>query len=478
MTASPTSATALFARYGPAYRWYAVVTVMLGAASMVIEATIVNVAIPGIMRHFGMGQNVAQWLSAGFLAAMTATMLLAAWCVRRFGQKHTYRWALASFVVVSCLGGVATTPGLVIASRVLQGAIAGLVQPLAMITLFEVFPPAERGRGMAVYGLGTILSPALGPAVGGYLVDLFGWRAIFFVTMPFCLAGLVLSGRFMPSRETDEAPIAFDWIGFVLLCVFLFCELDGFLRGHALGWGSAAFLLRALGALACALAFVAWELKTSHPMLELRLFAERRFSAASLVALAYGMGLYGSTFVIPLFVQTVVHYTAAQSGLLLIPGGLVLAAAITLAGRMTDRIAPHRVVIFGLVCFSLSFLLFAASGVGTAFAIYATWIAIGRVGLGAMIPSLTAGAVNVVEARDVAIASGTINFCRQLGGAIGVNLVSIVLEWRTLAHSETGGIVAAYHDTFLSLTVLFVIAMLPALRMAEPPLRPIPPAPV
>lgn len=461
-----TDTAALFARYGPAYRWYAVITVMLGATSMVLESTIINVAIPGIMTHFSMGQETAQWLSAGFLASMTATMLLASWCVRSLGQRRAYLYALLFFIAVSLVGGFASSKEVLIAARILQGTVAGVIQPLAMITIFQVFPPEQRGRGMSMYGMGVVLAPALGPAIGGYLVDVFSWRAIFFVTMPFCIAAACLVPRFMPEREPGAGRPAFDWIGITLLTLSLFALLDGFLSGHRQGWGSAAFLWRAAISLTGGAAFIFWELSTPHRMLELRLFHEPGFAAASLVALAYGMGLYGSTYVVPLFVQTIVKYSAAQSGVLLLPGGLVLAMSIMIAGRLTDRVSSHYVVIAGLACFSASFLLFATGDATTSFIAFALWIIIGRIGLGAMIPSLNAGAMQAVKPEFLHQGTGAINFFRQLGGALGVNLLSLTLGWRTAVHAaEPQGHTLAFHDSFFALALIFILAMLPAWLM-------------
>jgi DHA2 family multidrug resistance protein len=469
-TAILTSTANLYTRYGPRYRWYAVVTVMLGATSMVLESTIINVAIPGIMAHFGMGQDTAQWLSAGFLAAMTATMLTAAWCVQALGQRRAYLYALVVFIIASLIGGLSNHTELVIAARILQGAMAGVIQPLAMITIFQVFPPEQRGRSMAMYGMGVVLAPALGPAVGGYLVDLFSWRAIFFVTMPFCIAALYLVPRYMPERAPGATRPPFDWIGLILLTTFVFTMLDGFHSGHREGWSSTPFLWRAVVALATGGGFILWELSTPHRILELRLFREPGFAAASVVAVAYGMGLYGSTYVVPLFTQTIARYSAAQSGLLLLPGGLVLAATILVAGRLSDRLSSHYVIMSGLACFSASFLLFATGDGATAFAAFALWIIIGRVGLGSMIPSLSAGALQAIRPEFLTQGTGAINFLRQFGGALGVNLLSLILEWRSTVHAaEADGRTQAFHDSFLALALIFLLAMIPAWMMRREP---------
>src|SRR3546814_135110 len=177
----------LFARFGPAYRWLVTATVMMGTIATILTATIVNVALPDIMGAFGMGQDKAQLLSTGFLAAMTGTMLLNAWMVEAFGQRATFMLAVTVFIVASVIGGLAPAEGVLILARVLQGGAAGILQPLAMQVIFQVFPPEKRGSAMGIYGIGVVLAPALGPTLGGIMVDSFSWRYVFFMSVPFCL---------------------------------------------------------------------------------------------------------------------------------------------------------------------------------------------------------------------------------------------------------------------------------------------------
>ncbi|QEM67107.1 multidrug efflux MFS transporter [Geobacter sp. FeAm09] len=426
----------MFRRYGRWYRWLVVLTVMLGTTSMVLATTIVNVVIPDIMTAFHMGQGRAQWLSTGFLAAMATTMLMTSWCVRAFGQRRTYLAAIILFIALSLVGGLSDSASVLIVSRIIQGAAGGIIQPLAMIAIFQVFPANQRGRAMGIYGLGVVLSPAIGPALGGLLAHYFGWRAVFFVVLPFCLLGAVMAPFFLVGRDRSEERPAFDWPGFALLAAFTTSLLAGLATGRGTGWNSApALSLSAAAALAC-LGFAWRELACRHPLLNLRIFANRQFSAAAAVSFAYGMGIYGSTYLIPLFVQTICHYTPIRSGLLLFPGGVVLAGAITIAGRLTDKYSAHGIVIAGLACFGVSFCLFAGVSGTTAFQTMAWWIVLGRLGLGLVIPALNAGAVQTLKPELLGQGSGAVNFVRQLGGAFGVTMVSSFLDWRTAASLE------------------------------------------
>ena len=173
---------------------------MLGTVSTILAATIVNVAFPALIDEFHVGHDTLQWVAAGFLAATTATMLATAWLAETFGERGTFVGTLGLFLVASLLATIAWNPQSLIAARVLQGAAAGVLQPLAMIVLFRVFPVEERGRAMALYGFGIVLAPAIGPAIGGALLDAFGWRSIFLLTVPFCVAGLALGLHALPGR--------------------------------------------------------------------------------------------------------------------------------------------------------------------------------------------------------------------------------------------------------------------------------------
>ena len=186
-----------FERYGPAYKWYATGTIMVATISVVLSTTIVNVAIPAVMGAFGISAVQAQWISTGFLAAMTATMLLADWADRAFGMRLTMNAAMGVFLAGSVVGGLAPNETMLTLARVVQGAAAGIVQPLAMIMLFKVFPPDKRGAAMGIYGVGVVLAPALGPWIGGVLMDAFDWRFVFYLGLPFAGVAILLSNLFL-----------------------------------------------------------------------------------------------------------------------------------------------------------------------------------------------------------------------------------------------------------------------------------------
>ena len=433
---------------------------MIGTISTILAATIVNVAFPALIVEFEVGHDTLQWVAAGFLAAMTATMLATAWLIETFGERGTFLGTLALFLAASLGAAFSPSPQWLIATRVLQGAAAGVLQPLAMVVLFRVFPVEERGRAMALYGFGIVLAPAVGPALGGALLDAFGWRSIFLLTVPFCISGLALGARTLP-RRGDWKGQRFDAIGWMLLIGALVTLLNVPVIGHRHGFASpVAVALGALG-LALAGAFVVWEMRVAAPLLPIRLFGHRPFAAAAIVAFAYGVGLFGTTYLVPVFAQDIAHYSAAEAGYLLLPPGLALAFAIAVGGRLTDRLSPAPIVMSGLALFALSSLLLAVSGPRTGFALLALWLVIGRAGLGMLIPALNVGAVQSLEGKELAHASAAVNFIRQLGGAVGVNLLAVLLEWRSGA---LGPLEPArpFHECFVVVTLAFALAIVPA----------------
>jgi drug resistance transporter, EmrB/QacA subfamily len=426
----------LVERYGSGYKWFATVSVMVGCIATVLSSTIVNVAMPDIMGEFGMGQDQVQWLSTAFLAAMTASMLSTDWMLHALGVRRAYLFSLAAFIAGSVLGGVSPGMETLVLGRVIQGAAAGLVQPVAMIVIFSVFGADRRGTAMGIYGLGVVLAPALGPTVGGLLIDNYSWRYVFFLGPPFCLVGVALSLAFLPAHEKRQAPRPFDLLGFLFLCVAIAALLAGISSGQREGWDS-DYVLGAFCMSAFAWGgFIVREHSCAHPLLALGVYANPRFLAASAVAFILGMGLFGSTYLIPLFVQTVQGYSPTESGLLLMPGGLMLGVVMPVAGRIADRLPPYTLITVGLAVFGWSSLCMSNVDTSTWFWDFAGWIVLGRIGLGLILPSLNSGALRVLDERHMAQGAGAINFIRQLGGAVGVSLLSVYLEQQTELYAQ------------------------------------------
>jgi EmrB/QacA subfamily drug resistance transporter len=462
-------------QYGKRYKWLVLMTVMIGSVAAILSSTIVNVAVPDMSRHFTLGQERAQWVATSFMLAMTLSMLITPWLLLRFGLRRTYTGAILMLLVGGMAGGFSINYPMLISMRVLEGLAAGVIQPIPAIVILRSFEEKEQGRAMGIFGFGVVLAPAVGPSVGGFLVEHFGWQSIFFVVVPFCLLVLFLIRRYLAVNSPMMGASRLDWKGLLLACVCTISILNGLVSLHDEPLLAAALL--ALG-LASFIGFVAYQLRSDAPLIDMRLFAYRQFAMGALVAFIYGMALFGSTYLVPVYMQLGLRYAPSQAGLILLPAGIALALTIPIAGKMADRFPPNILVSIGLGLLALSFGLMALGAPGTSYFILMAWTIIGRVGLGLVLPSLSLGAMRGVDFSLIAQGASAISFVRQLGGAIGVSLVGIVLEWRLAVH-KTGlaatqgedvfGRLRAFDETFLLVAVICAIAVLAAWRMQAKP---------
>jgi EmrB/QacA subfamily drug resistance transporter len=431
-----TTADAFFERYGLSYRWLLTLTAMIGNIALILSSTIINVAIPDIMGAFGVGQDKAQWLSAGFLAVMTLTMLLNSWMIAAVGKRNTYHISMVVFVAGSVLGAVAPTFDMLVLARILQGFGAGLIHPLALQVIYEVFPPEQRGRAMGFFGFGIVLAPALGPACGGFLVDIFDWRAVFYMVLPFCALGSLMAVIFMPGRDPASVRKAFDWTGMIFMSIFLFSLLSGLSKGAAEGWWSDITLSYFGTAIVALVAFVIWEWRSAQPLLDLKVFAYGRFSAAIVISFVWGIGNFGLWYLVPLFVQLVQGYTATKSGLLLMPAGLLLAMVFPIAGRVSDMVPPVLPISIGLSMTAISSYWMTGADVNTPFWVFAWWLIFGRVGLGFVFPSLTVGGMRALPPHLISQGAGLTSYFRQLGAAFGITALATTVDSRSAMYGE------------------------------------------
>ncbi len=487
------SVQALRERHGERYRWLLLLSVMVGTMASIMSSTIINVAIPDMSHHFTLGQERAQWVSSGFMAAMTVSMLTTPWLLARHGYRATYAGCMWLLMVGGVAGGLANDYPLVLAARVAEGLAAGVVQPIPAIIILRAFEPSEQGRASGIFGMGVVLAPALGPSIGGLLVDFFGWRSIFFMVVPFCLASLWLARRYVPDvapggQAANPQGAALDWRGLLLAAAGTLCLLNGLVE---LQGGTPLTATMLLGSAAALLVgFVALQRRTLmarrrhpdqgiDPLMNLSLFADRRFAMGSIVAFIYGVALFGSTYLLPVFMQLGLGLSASYVGTILLPAGLVLAVCIAVVGRLADKQPTHRLVSIGLVLLAASFALMTTIRLEHPTLIVpllVIWAILGRIGLGFILPSLNIGAMRGLERHHIPQGSSVINFLRMLGGAAGVSLCGIVLEWRLAARgagldagASTPARIAAFDDTFLMLAGICALALVAALRLRDRP---------
>ncbi|MEG0920683.1 MAG: DHA2 family efflux MFS transporter permease subunit [Comamonas sp.] len=470
----------LRALYGERFRWYLLLAVMIGTMASFISSTIFNVAIPAMSHHFSLGQSRAQWVTSSFMVASTVAMLTTPWLLSRYGYRNTYVGAVILLMAGGIGGGFSTDYTSVLLARVVEGFAAGVIQPIPAIIILHAFQPHEQGRANGLFGMGIVLAPAIGPSVGGLLVDWMGWRSVFFMVVPLCLVSIWLGLKYVPvnapgGASADRNGKTLDWLGLAIATTGTVCLLNGLVALNSTGWQHSAVLLAI--ALACLPVFIWWERhmidKGDKPLMDLRLFACKPFSAGCIVAFIYGAALFGSTYLLPVFMQLGLSYSASVVGTTMLPAGLILGGAIALAGRMADRTPVHWLVMGGLILLASSFVLTGLLQPGSSLWWLIGYTILGRVGLGFVLPALTLGSMRPLDKSMISQGSSTFSFLRMLGGAAGVSLCGIFLEWRVTYYATQSSVpeiaaderVAAFRDTFIMLAVVCVLAAIAARQL-------------
>lgn len=449
----------MVARYGASYKWLVMIAGLLGSMSMVLSATMVNVAIPSIMGAYGVGQDLAQWAATAFLTTMVASQLLNAWMVGAFGQRIVFSFALAFFCAGSLVGAASPNIEALIAGRIMQGFSAGLIQPLVLALVVAVFPVERRGMAVGVYGMGVTLAPSFGPFFGGLAIDAFTWRHIFVAPVPLVMVAFAIGLVFMPPKGSRISLPPFNWTGYILVATALMCIMSYIGNGNRWGWFSDWSILFLAVGVSAAVLFVYSQWQSKSPLMDVTLFTDLRFTAAMFIGFAFGAGNFATNYAIPVFAQTVQGFTPTEAGLVIVPAGLVLIALVPLSGRMADRIPSHYPMMTGCVVFAVAAFLLSTSDVNTPFWTIAAIAVLSRGAIGMVMPNLGKTAMGAVPVDKLNQGAGTYNFIRQMGGAFGVNVTALSIDMQTAHHAD---ILAATQtsDNVESLQVLNRVAKL------------------
>ncbi len=420
----------------PNYRWLATGTVILGMMASVLSSTMVNVAIPDIMGTYGIGQDQAHWMSTATLAAMPVSMLLNGWFVTRFGTRNTYVGACAVFCIASAAGQFIPDYYGLVAVRTVQGACAGLFQPLTMTVIFPLFAVEERGRAMGIYGMGFIFGPSLGPVFGGFIVDHARWNDIFGWSIPLMVIAGIMAYRYLPGRTPNAKSVRLNWFSLIFVAVAMASFLTAISNGQRLGWSSPPVFGLFFLAACSMLIFVTIELTTRSPLLEMRLFADRTFTISVMVGFMFGVGMFGTFYILPVFSQQVLGYTAFKAGVLVMVTGLIMIPTFPVGGHMARTPRSGGPIALGMLMFAVSSVILAGADINTGFWFVALAAGFGRIGLSIAMPALQTGALRQLSQDLLPYGAGTMNFVRMSGAAIGTNVLAISLDHRALHHAD------------------------------------------
>ncbi len=417
-------------------KWAVAVAVAIGALLEIIDTSIVNVALTDVQAALGATLSQVSWVVSSYGIANVIILPLSAWLGHRFGKKRYFIFSLVGFTVASVLCGTAASLPLLVVARVLQGLTGGGLLAKAQSILFETFPREEQAMAQGFFGAIVIAGPAIGPTLGGYITTHIGWRWIFFVNVPVGIGAVFLALAALPpdgAAKHTKDPV--DWIGIGLLACGV-GSLQTFLeQGNDDDWFSSKLIVAlALAAVVSLALFVVRELRSATPVVDLRVLRYRSLWAGSILSIVIGMALYGALFAIPIFASSILRYTSQQVGTLLLPGALASAVAMPIGARLVGKIDARLLLTIGaliLVAAMLSLTrLSPLTGRDDLF-----WpLIIRSVGTVFMFLPLQLSAIGPIPKKDVAAATGFFNLTRQLGGSIGVALLSTLLEKREAFH--------------------------------------------
>lgn len=427
-------------------KWAILFAASFSAVLEVIDVSIVNVAMPHMQGNLSATLSEIGWVSTGYAMANVVVIPLTSWLERRFGKKNYFLFSLIGFTLASVACGMATNLAMLIVGRVLQGLAGGGLLAKGQAIMFETFPPEEQAVANAVFGMGVIIGPTIGPVLGGWLTDTVGWRWIFYINVPFGLLAIWMIMTFLP--EDDETKLnakgVVDWWGIFLLIVGLGCFQVFLEQGEQDDWFSSRFITAMAIFSAVGMALFIWhELRVKHPAVDLRVLKNKALGAGSLYALFLGMGLYGTIFVLPLYTQNMLHYTAMQTGALLIPGALATAVSMALLGKVMTKFDPRALVAVGalLVVWSMVDLSYLSPDTGTD---QIFWPLMYRgFAMGFLFLPLTVATLGDLSKRDISAGSSFFSLTRQLGGSIGIAILTTILAKQQVIHRSE----LVYHIT-------------------------------
>lgn len=420
-------------------QWLIILTASIGALLEIIDVSITNVALIQIQANLGATLAEVGWVVTGYAMASVIMIPLSEWLGELFGQRNYFVFCLLGFTGASVLCGLAPNLTVLVLARILQGLLGGGLLPKAQAIIFRTVPKSLQGIGQAVFGIVVLAGPALGPTLGGLLTDGLGWRWIFFINVPFGVLTVLMALAFMEQDQGREPSGRYsgriDWSGIALMALSLGSLQLVLEQGHQYDWfeNQGIRQLALLAAIGLPM-FVWWELRCLNPAVDLRVLRHRSLAAGSVFSFVLGIGLYGTVFVVPIFAQSVLGYTATQTGLLMLPGALASAVTMALLGKVINRFDPRLLIALGALLMVLTMTSLASIGPDTGErSLFWPLIMRGSTTVMMFLP-LSLATLGPLPKHDVGSGSGFYNLTRQLGGTFGIAVLTVVLDHQRAVH--------------------------------------------
>ena len=417
--------------------WLIAASVMLATFMEVLDTSVANVALPHIAGNLSATTEESTWVLTSYLVSNAIILPATNWLGRYFGRKRFLIICIIVFTMSSVLCGAAASLGMLILARILQGAGGGALQPIAQAVLMESFPPQKRGQAMAVFGMGVVVAPIIGPTLGGWITDNYSWRWIFYINIPVGILAVLMTNMFIedPPYIRDQRPGRIDRLGFALMAIGLGTLQLVLDKGQEEDWFQSSLITAAaIFAAVTLIAFVIWELSTKEPIVDLRVLKNRNFTVGTSIMTVMGIVLYGTIALLPLFLQTLMGYPALQSGLAVSPRGFGSIASMILVGRLIGKIDGRYLVMFGFLV--LAYATYQFSDINlmiTSSSI--TWPnIISGFAMGFIFVPLTTMAMGTLSNEQMGNASGVFNLMRNTGGSLGIAAMTTMLSRGSQIH--------------------------------------------
>src|SRR5437763_8628688 len=437
MTAGTMALPGVQAERPPVNKWLVTVSITFGTLMGAIDASIVNVAVPHLMGSLGVTVEQVTWVTTGFVIATVMVMPLTGFLARLFGQKRVYLFSLLLFGVGSALCGMARTLPLLVLFRIIQGIGAGALQPTEQAILRQTFPPQEQGMAMAVFGMAVVLGPAFGPTLGGYIVDNYSWPWIFYINVPIGAISLLMVSRFVHEPEDVRAALHkmaerqrknMDWSGIAMLIVGLGTMQYVLEEGNRNDWFE-SFEIKTimLVAVVSLTMLVIRELSARLPAVDISLFRDAVFFSGTMIGAVMFAMLMAVTFLLPLFMQLMLGYSATQSGLALMPRSLTMLVVMPIVGRLYNHVSPRIVVAFGILLFAFTAWQMGHYTLASSTADIVNVLIIQGVAFSCLFIPLTTVALSSIPRHRLSDATGLNSLLRQTGGSVGLAVFATLL---------------------------------------------------
>jgi MFS transporter, DHA2 family, multidrug resistance protein len=410
--------------------WLIAFVVMLATFMEVLDTSIANVALPHIAGSLSASVDESTWVLTSYLVSNAIVLPLTGWFSTLFGRKRFYMACVATFTVSSFLCGLAPSLSMLVVLRVIQGAGGGGLQPISQAILVESFDREHQGMAMAVYGMGVVVAPIIGPTLGGWITDNYSWRWLFFINIPIGILSLVMTSALIVDppyllRKGFKEGLKIDFIGLGLLSLGVGCLQIMLDKGQIDDWfGSHFIVIMAMLGMVGLVGVVIWELNQKQPMIDLRLLKDKNFAVSTLTMFALGVVLYGTTVLLPVLVQTLMGYTAELSGLVLSPGAIITMFTMPLVGWLLSRFEARWLVVAGLLILSVGMFRLSHISLEADFWTLVIIWCISRFGLGFLFVPINVMAFYFIPREKTNNATGLINVARNIGGSVGISLVT------------------------------------------------------